>query len=610
MVRKLKLLLSFVLGNRLRYIGAVLTLGLATIFAMIGPLILRFTIDSIIGAEPIGNLPSFVKSALHAVGGKSLLAQNLWALSSIFVVFALANGLFLFFKGKWSALASESIARNMRERLYEHLQYQPYNYHVKVKTGDLIQRCTSDVETIRHFLAVQFVEVGRAIFMIMSVVPIMLSLNVKMTLISMAVTPLLFLFGLIFFMKIKDAFKASDEAEGKMSTVLQENLTGVRVVRAFARQQYEITKFDQKNCDYRDFTYRLIVLMAWYWSISDFISLCQIGTVLLFGSIWAAKNIISLGTFVAFSSYVWMFLWPIRQMGRILADMGKTMVALERIQEVLDQPKESMSSNSIPENGTQLRPVIKGELEFDNVSFEYENGKPVLKNISFKARPGETIAILGPTGAGKSSLVHLLPALYDYNSGSIKIDGQELKTIDKKWLRKNVGIVLQEPFLFSKTVKDNIGLAKQDVKEEEIYEAAKVAAIHDVINDFEKGYDTAVGEKGVTLSGGQKQRVAISRTLVQECPILIFDDSLSAVDTETDASIRKALNNNGYKATTFIISHRLVTLSEADLILVLDNGELVQTGTHEQLISEQGLYQRLWNIQNDLEAELQQSEIL
>ncbi len=584
-------------GSKSLYTGAIFAVGLATLFSLVIPLVLRVMIDSVIGNEPI-HMPGRLISVIQTLGGRSVLTKNLWIGSLLIVALTLLRGLFLFLKGKWSAVASESTARNIRERLYDHLQHLPYDYHVKAKTGDLIQRCTSDLNTIRRFLAVQFIEVGRAIFMVGAVLPIMLILNIQMTLISTAVIPIIFSFAFIFFIKVRRAFQISDEAEGRLSTVLQENLTGVRVVRAFARQTFEIDKFDNINCEFRDLTYRLIWLLAWYWSISDFICLIQIGAVLVLGAYWASKGMISLGTFFVFSSYVWMLLWPVRQMGRILTDLGKTLVSVGRIQEVLTEPIEDKKVSA-------HKPRISGEVEFRNVSFGYENGKHILKNISFRAKKGQTIAILGPTGSGKSSLVHLLPGLYDYQSGSIKLDGMELKGLDKKWLRQNIGIVLQEPFLFSKTVKDNIALAKKGVEEAEIFEAASIAAVHDVIQGFEKGYETPVGERGVTLSGGQKQRVAIARTLVRDYPILIFDDSLSAVDVETDAAIRKALKERSHKATTFIISHRINTLSEADKILVLENGELVQSGTHNELVRQEGLYRKIWSLQNELEEELE-----
>jgi ATP-binding cassette subfamily B protein len=587
-------------GNRALYIIAITAIGMATFLSFLWPMVLRITVDSIIGdnaLEAHGWLKSVFSGAYNLFGGRSGLVSKLWICSVILIAITLARGVFLYFKGKWSALASESIAQKIRDKVYDHLQLLPYDYHVKSKTGDLIQRCTSDVETVRRFLAIQFVEVGRALFMVGFALSFMIPMSVPMTLASMALVPFIFGFAVVFFMKVKKAFQLSDESEGRMSTVLQENLSGVRVVRAFARQAFEIDKFDEKNSEYRDLTYRLIWLLAWYWSISDFLSLLQIAAVLILGTFWAATGVISLGTLLAFSTFVGMMLWPIRQMGRVLTDMGKTMVSVGRIHEILDEPTEDF------EDGEKIS--INGKIEFENVSFEYEPGKPVLKNVSFSVESGQTVAILGPTGSGKSSLVHLLPRLYDYTSGSIKIDGKELKDIDKHAIRRNVGIVLQEPFLFSRTLKENIGMSRNNSEDDEVFEAAQIASVHDVILDFQKGYDTAVGERGVTLSGGQKQRVAMARTLVMNTPILIFDDSLSAVDTETDAAIRAQLNKRDRKATTFIISHRLTTLSEADIILVLEHGELVQIGSHDELLSQEGLYRRIWMIQNSLEEELE-----
>lgn len=464
----------------------------------------------------------------------------------------------------------------------------------------MIQRCTSDVDTIRIFLSTQFVEIGRALFMVSSAVYIMLSLNVKMTFIAMSILPIIFCFAVIFFIKVKEAFKLSDESEGRLSSNLQENLTGVRVVRAFARQEFEIEKFDIKNKEFKDLTYRLILLLASYWSLSDLLCMLQVALVLFVGTLWAVEGIITLGTLVVFTTYEGMLLWPIRQMGRILTDMGKTIVSLKRIQEILDEKKENYEEG--------LKPQISGEIEFKNVIFAYEKDKRILDGVSFKVKKGQTVAILGPTGSGKSTLMHLIPRLYDYSEGSITIDGTELKDINKEWIRKNVGIVLQEPFLYSKTIKENIKIAADEKEDSIIFDAASTASIHDVIEGFEKGYDTIVGERGVTLSGGQKQRVAIARTVLLDTPILIFDDSLSAVDTETDRAIREALNIRDKRSTTFIISHRINTLSQADFIIVLEEGKIVQSGTHEELIQIEGLYNRIWKLQNSIDEELESEE--
>ena len=599
-MKKLRILWNFMKGNRSLYVFSILAVGAAIFLRFAWPLVLRVTIDSIIGTKPIetsGWLQPLFTEIFNFLGGKTVLEKSLWMCSIILILLTLSRGIFLFFKGKWSAIASESIARKIRDKVYDHLQYLPFDYHVKAKTGDLIQRCTSDVETIRRFLSMQMVEVGRAIFMLFFALSFMLPMSVKMTLISLSLVPFIFAFAVIFFMKVKVAFKASDESEGRLSTVLQENLSGVRVVRAFARQKYEIDKFDEKNLEYRNLTYRLIRLLAWYWSVSDFLSLTQIIAVTVLGTYWAANGIITLGTLLAFTSYVGMLLWPVRQLGRVLTDMGKALVSIERIQEILDEPIENLDEGISKEK-------IDGKIEFENVSFHYDEGHPILEDVSFKVKKGQTVAILGPTGSGKSTLVSLLPRLYDNQSGSVKIDGIDVKKISKRTLRENIGIVLQEPFLFSKTLKDNIGLASSDSEDQNIFKAAKIASVHDVIKSFEDGYETAVGEKGVTLSGGQKQRVAIARTILNGSPILIFDDSLSAVDTETDAAIRKRLKKLDNKATTFIISHRLTTLAEADVILVLEQGKIVQQGTHLQLIEQEGLYKRVWAIQNSLEEEL------
>lgn len=595
-MKKLRLLWRLMEGNRLRYFGAILSIGLAALFSFLSPLVIRFTIDAVIGGKTMQLTPA-LQNMVDSLGGMGSLAQNLWICSILLILLSLLNGLFTYLKGKWSAVASESTAKKTRELLYDHLQNAFYDYHVKAETGDLIQRCTSDLDTIRAFLAEQFVEVGRAIFMLSLALSIMLSLHVKMTLVAMATVPIIFGFAIVFFLKVRNAFKLSDESEGRLSAMLQENLTGVRVVRAFARQHYEIEKFEERNAEYRDLTYKLMLLLAGYWSVSDMLCMLQICAVLMAGVYWTVTGVISLGTLVVFTTYEGMLLWPIRQMGRILTGMGKTMVSLGRLQEILDVPLETEEKNG-------LKPDVRGNIEFRNVCFSYEGGKRTLEDISFKVKAGQTVAILGPTGSGKSTMMYLLPRLYDCQEGEVMIDGIDVKKIDKKWLRQNIGIVLQEPFLFSKTIKENIGLAKTGSTDEEIYGAARTASIHDVILGFEKGYDTMVGEKGVTLSGGQKQRAAIARTLIKDSPVLIFDDSLSAVDTETDTAIRKALRHRDKQATTFIISHRITTLSEADLILVLENGKIVQRGSHRELLQQAGLYRRIWHIQNELEKEV------
>lgn len=594
-MKNLKKLVKFMEGYRLIYFLGKLSILISQLFTTLTPLVLQTTIDSIIGDKAIESI--YFQKIIELLGGKEYLKNNLWVIGIIIVSIAILRGLFIFLRSTLSSITAENTAKRIRDNLYDHIQRLPYEYHVKSETGELVQRCTSDVDTIRRFLAIQLVEISGSLFMLIFIIAIIFSINIKMALISIVMLPFTFSFALIFFTKIKKSFESVDEAEARMTTVLQENLTGIRVVKAFARQRFEIEKFEEKNNNFMNLNYKLINELAVYWGISDFFSMAQVGIVVVFGGILTYKGEISLGSYVAFISYINMLVWPVRQLGRLLTDMGKAFVSLNRIEEILNEPIEILYENN-------LKPEIKGNIEFDNVSFQYEDNRPVLKNISFKVRAGETLAIIGPTGSGKSSLVHLLARLYDYNEGSIKIDGIELKTIDKGWIRKNVGLVLQEPFLYAKTIKENIKLANPSLPDEKVINAAKTAAIHDDIKSFEKGYETLVGERGVSLSGGQKQRMAIARTIINECPIVIFDDSLSAVDTETDISIRKALKERKNKSTTIIISHRISTVSEADQILVIDKGRIVQRGTHDELIKEEGLYKRIYEIQSSIDDEI------
>ena len=597
-MKEFKKLLHFADGYKVMYLLGMLSIIISQAFNTIGPMIIRTTIDSIIGNEPITS--AIIQRSIDFLGGRDYLSQSLWILGLIIVLNTGLRGLFLYYKSSLSSKASENIAMRMRNKLYDHIQRLPYEYHVKAETGELIQKCTSDVETIRKFLAIQLVEVAGSIFMLLFILFIMFKLNVKMVFISIIFIPIIFGLAVIFFKRVQRDFEKADEAEARLSTNLQENLTGIRVVKAFARETHEMEKFQLRNMDYREKVNVLILNLAAYWSISDFFSFLQVGLVIVLGSYFVIRGEISLGTLVAFISYVNMIIWPVRQMGRTLTDMGKASISIKRIDEILVEPIEDLEE-------TKKKDKIIGNVEFQNVWFEYEENKPVLKDISFSLKAGKTIAIIGSTGSGKSSLVHLLPRLYDYNRGSIKIDGKELRTIDKGWIRKNVGLVLQEPFLYAKSIKENIKLTNPSMADDKVFEAARIASIHDDINSFEEKYETLVGERGVSLSGGQKQRMAIARTIINESPIVIFDDSLSAVDTETDIAIRSALKSRKNKSTTIIISHRISTVAEADMILVIDKGQIIQRGTHKDLIQEEGLYKRVYTIQSSFEDSIEKS---
>lgn len=581
------------IGSMVCTIGIVL-IGFAT------PMLLAETIDSVLGTAP-STLPDFILAPIRALGGRQFLTENLWLLGVALIVLNLVNGVFTYFKGRLTAVASENIALTLREKLYAHLQRLPFAYHVKAETGDLIQRCTSDVDTIRRFLAVQVMEVVNTLLMVTIALTILLGRSVPITLYSMMLVPLLFLFAMWFFKKVHKGFKHMDEAEGRLSAVLQENLSGVRVVRAFGQQEREVEKFDAASADFRKKTRHLTDMLAIYWGGGDALSWSQSLITLLVCVVYASRGEISVGTLIVFTSYVGMLLFPIRQLGRTLSDAGKSMVSMERIQQILEEPAE-------PDEPDALKPDLHGDIVFDHVSFAYpDDNVPVLTDVSFTIPAGSTAAVLGGTGSGKSTMMYLLQRLYEPTGGRITIGGVDILQIDRAYLRSHVGLILQEPFLYSKTIRDNVGIALHEPGMDAIEHAADVASASAFIAKSDKGYDTLVGERGVTLSGGQKQRIAIARTLLKDNAVLVFDDSLSAVDTETDAQIRAALHRENKNITTLIISHRVTTLSQADLILVLEKGRITQQGTHAELCAQPGLYQRINSIQNALEEELNEA---
>ncbi len=574
-------------GNLL--LGVLSAIG-AVIAAFFTPLITGFTVDYVL----LGNgtsLSGFFVDFAKRIGDRQFYLDNLWLLAVALLAVTLFNSLCQFVRSRSMNALAEHTARELRCRLYSHLQDVPGEYHKHSLSGNLIQRCTSDVETTRRFVAVQMIELVRSVALVVVALSVMLTMNVTLTLASVAVMPVVLLFSYFYFKKVIAAFQLSDESEGQMSEILTENLAGVRVVRAFGQQAAEVNRFDERNRDYRDVTIKLNRLLGDYWGMSDVLCFAQVGMSLIAGVVLAVKGQVSVGTAIVFFSYTDMMIWPIRQLGRVLSDMGKTKVALQRLCEVLNVPLET-------EPGRALEPEIRGNIEFSHVCFGYDNEPDVLKDVSFTARCGQTVAILGSTGSGKSSLVQLLQRLYVRRSGAITLDGTDINDIERHYLRKNVAIVMQEPFLYSRTIIENIRMAAPQASDDEVFAAASAAAVHKTIMSFKDGYDTVVGERGVTLSGGEKQRVAIARMLLQNAPIIIFDDSMSAVDTETDAMIRDSLRRRRGDATTFIISHRIATLCEADTILVLENGRITQRGTHAQLMAEQGLYRRIAQIQS------------
>jgi ATP-binding cassette subfamily B protein len=578
-------------GLRTRFMGLFFVVLTYVGLSLTTPLLLAFLIDNVINEAPIR--AAWLIQYAQLFGGVDLIRAQLWRAALMVLLVNLFVFSLMYLRGHLNGTISERFVYRLRNQLFTHLEHLPYHTFVNQKSGDLIQRATSDVDTIRRFFAGQVAELVYGVGIATIAMIILLQINVRLALITVTSFPLLFFFAFLFFKRVQTLFKASDESEGVLSSVIHENLTGVRVVKAFNREREELRKFDVANQKFRDLTYKLIKLLGVYWGTSDFIVLTQILVVVVFGVDAALNQRITVGEFVVFLSYVSMILWPIRNIGRILSDLGKMLVSIRRIQEVLNWPVEDLDAG--------LDVPLSGDLVFKDLVFQYPDGQqPVLNGVSFTLREGQTLAILGPTGSGKSSLVHVLTQLYPYQSGSITIGKHDLRSLSKACVRRQMGLVLQEPFLFSKTILDNIKVAQPKASEPDVIKAAEMAAMHQVIREFDQGYQTMVGERGVTLSGGQKQRIAIARTLLNPSPILIFDDSLSAVDAHTDAEIRSALKERAKGITTLIITHRITTAQQADQILVIQDGKVAQMGTHAELIEREGLYQRIHTLQTQM----------
>ena len=556
-----------------RYFIIVLAASLAsTALNALIPRIFSFTIDEVL-----------------VPGGIPYLKEHLWLLSLVVVGIALANGAAIYLYRSNTAKAGETFAKNMRDMLFFHVQRLPMSWHSMNQTGDIIQRCTTDVETIRNFVVTQVLEVFRTVFLLVVSLGMMFSMNRKLTWVALAFIPVVMVYSGVFYQLIARNFTKADEAEGELSTVVQENATGVRVVRAFGRERFEIDRFDEKNRIFAGLWIKLGTLSGLYWGVGELITGFQVIFIITLGAIEAVHGNITVGEFIAFASYNTTLVWPVRSLGRILSEMSKAGVSFDRVNYILDSAGADMS-----EAGKEPEHM---DIALEHVTFGYEEDSKVLEDVSVHIQEGATYGILGGTGSGKSTLVHLLDRLYNLEDGVIRIGDVDIREISRVWLREHIGMVLQEPFLFSRTIRENIAASNPSASMEEIREAARIACVDDAIMGFPDGYDTMVGERGVTLSGGQRQRVAIARMLLAKTPIMVFDDSLSAVDAETDSKIRKALKEKMKDATVILISHRITTLMEADQILVLNHGKAEEMGTHQELSHNGGIYQKIYEIQ-------------
>ena len=591
-------ILELMRGNWRAFAACVAAMFASVAASFVSPALVGFLVDSVIGDKPM-ELPGFLLDWVQALGGRPWLQRHMVLLAGVFLAAVAVSAVFNMLRQYLAAKLSESLAFSLRQRLFDHIQRLPYRWHMGVQTGDIMQRCSSDVDTVRNFAAAQLTDLLRIVAMLIGAFGLMFSINAPLAAAAFAGIPVIMGYSGLFYRLIGRRFRTADEAEGELTAMTQENLTGVRVVKAFGRERYSLDQFRAQNAEFSRRWIKVGWLMALYWSLGDFINVAQGAVVVLFGAWQAVEGNMTGGALITFIMYNGMLTWPTRRLGRIIGEMSKAGVSIGRLREILSVRPEEDS----PEEG---EPPIRGKIEFRHVSFSYGTHK-VLNDVSFTVEPGQTLAILGGTGSGKSTLMHLLNRLYELpeGQGSILLDGVDIRNIRRRYLRKNIGMTLQEPFLFSRTILENLRAAAPDKCDKELFEAAETAASHQSILGFSQGYEPRLGERGVTLSGGQQQRLAIARTLAADPPVLAFDDSLSAVDTETDAQIRRALARRSQKATTIIISHRATTLMEADKILVLEGGRVTQQGTHRQLLEQPGLYQRIYRIQSLVAEEVE-----
>ena len=592
-----KLLLQFLEGSKLLFVLSILSSALMTLVDMLNPQIIRGTIDNAIGGKE-SQFPEWVNSIVEDLGGFSHIGQNLWIPALAIACLGLIRVAAQFGTTMLNTAGSEVLVKNMRDTLFSHISRLPYAWHMKNSTGDIIQRCTTDVDRMRTFVAEQLTTVFRITILIAMSLYFMFSMNVKMAIIATVPIPIILAYSVIFRKEMHTGFKECDENEGLVSNIVQENLTGVRVVRAFANEKLEKERFKKQNDYYCSLWVHMGHVIGKFFSIQDILCGLQILLVTVFGAVLAVKGEMTSGEYVAFVSYNGMLSFPIRRLGRMLSEMAKAGVSLDRLAYIMDSEEEHDRPGAADYDMT-------GDIRFEGITFCYEEGHDILKDINIEVPAGSTLGILGGTGSGKSTLMLLLDKLYDIpeGRGRITIGGLDIRDIRTQHLRKNIAMVLQEPYLFSRSLKDNIGIANEHLQLKDIERAAEAACLTEAIEGFSEGYDTFVGERGVTLSGGQKQRTAIARALTQDAPIMILDDSLSAVDNKTDARIRASLEERFGTATIIIISHRITTLSKADKVVVLDKGRITEQGTPEELKTAGGIYQKIYEIQLGISGE-------
>ncbi len=536
-------------------------------------------------------IPQVIRSAID-IGVTSGELRALVTASIVILVIGVARAVSGFGQRYYGEWLTHRIAYDLRNDFYDSVQHLPFTFHDRTQTGDLMSRATSDIAETERFIGIGLMDLLAAILLLIGVIVAMFLVDASLAAVALIPVPLLVFATVRFGSVVRPKFKRIQEQVAVLSTTMQESLTGIRVVKAFAREPYELEKFDRENDTWFQRRFQVIRIWANNWPFFTFTLALSIFILLWFGGPDAMAGGITVGTLFAMISYVLMLNGPVQRLGFLVNLAATAGASSGRVFELIDIPGEIIHGN-----GAHVSNKLDGRVEFKQVGFAYEGRKPVLQDVTFHIEPGQTIALMGLTGSGKSTITNLIPRFYDVSEGQVCIDGIDTRDWDLGNLRSHTGIVLQDSFLFSTTIAENIAYGKPGASSEEIITAAQAAKAHEFIETFPESYQTRVGERGVTLSGGQKQRIAIARALLKDPRILILDDSTSSVDTETEHLIQLALATLMKGRTTFVIAQRLLTLKNANLILVLDRGEIVQRGTHDQLLREGGLYKQIYDLQ-------------